>query len=86
MRFSNRINSPCQACKRAPADEPMEKFPAKVFELALDKQLRRMIRPPTKKHLGKELRKCVLVGVGVIGIRAAQAAPPSGTLRGYNPC
>jgi hypothetical protein len=34
----------------------MEKFPSKVFESYIDKQMRRMIRPPTKKHLGEAHR------------------------------
>ena len=39
----------------------MAKFPLAVFSTALDKAFLRTIRPPSKKHLGTELRKSDLI-------------------------
>ena len=43
----------------------MATFPLAVFQSALDKALVCTVRPPSKKHLGKELRKSDMISTHV---------------------
>jgi hypothetical protein len=59
----------------------MANFPLAIFKTALDKQLVRTTRQPSKKHLGTELRKSdqVLTTVDVLNdqFSTARGLPPS---------